>query len=600
LITLQNISNFIKLGFKFFIFKLLFFNSLFSNNIEDFVENSKIYENSYWSKLLHYRDGESEIDSDNFFISKDGKNDLKKELFETIKSLENGTNNILCRFPLRVSWLKEQIPKLENSIKNYACEELDKYLELTNAKYVSLVFPTSHINSPASMYGHTFLRVSSDKNTPLISNAINYAAKTDEKNGLVFAYQGIFGGYEGRYSILPYYEKIKEYNNLEQRDVWEYDLNLNQDEIFKLVLHSWELKDSYADYYFFKENCSYAILWLLEIARPNLDLVNNFIFKAIPLDTIKLISKNSLIEKSNYRYSNMKKMKHILENKIEDKSYLKDFLEDKKELENSLSRSDKISYLDFKTTYLQYERAEGKLKKDEYTKKYLNILKQRSSFSEISDFVIKEPINPILSHDSARVNLFYSSNDSYLFGIKPAYSDIYDIENGYLSGAYIDFFDLNLKKDKNSSLKLDSFSFLNIKSLASQDFIFKPISWGVEAKIARFNSELFFKLNPEAGVSYSFFDTIFYSNINSNILYKANKQYISAGASVGFVVNSFENIKFGSSFSYDKYNKEFENRVFETFTTYGLDRNLALNLNYTNDNLDEKQDSLKFGIFYYF
>ena len=517
MITLQNISNFIKLGFKFFIFKLLFFNSLFSNNIEDFVENSKIYENSYWSKLLHYRDGESEIDSDNFFISKDGKNDLKKELFETIKSLENGTNNILCRFPLRVSWIKEQIPKLENSIKNYACEELDKYLELTNAKYVSLVFPTSHINSPASMYGHTFLRVSSDKNTPLISNAINYAAKTDEKNGLVFAYQGIFGGYEGRYSILPYYEKIKEYNNLEQRDVWEYDLNLNQDEIFKLVLHSWELKDSYADYYFFKENCSYAILWLLEIARPNLDLVNNFIFKAIPLDTIKLISKNSLIEKSNYRYSNMKKMKHILENKIEDKSYLKDFLEDKKELENSLSRSDKISYLDFKTTYLQYERAEGKL-----------------------------------------------------------------------------------KKDKNSSLKLDSFSFLNIKSLASQDFIFKPISWGVEAKIARFNSELFFKLNPEAGVSYSFFDTIFYSNINSNILYKANKQYISAGASVGFVVNSFENIKFGSSFSYDKYNKEFENRVFETFTTYGLDRNLALNLNYTNDNLDEKQDSLKFVIFYYF
>ena len=91
-----------------------------------------------------------------------------------------------------------------------------------------MVFPTSHINSPASMYGHTFIKISSSKDTPLISNAINYAAKTDEKNGLIFAFQGIFGGYEGRYSILPYYEKLKEYNNLEQRDVWEYDLNLNE------------------------------------------------------------------------------------------------------------------------------------------------------------------------------------------------------------------------------------------------------------------------------------------------------------------------------------------------------------------------------------
>ncbi|MFX4232194.1 DUF4105 domain-containing protein, partial [Aliarcobacter butzleri] len=61
----------------------------------------------------------------------------------------------------------------------------------------------------------------------------------------------------------PYYEKIKEYNNLVQRDVWEYDLNLSQEEINKLVLHTWVLKDSYANYYFFKENCSYNVLWLL-------------------------------------------------------------------------------------------------------------------------------------------------------------------------------------------------------------------------------------------------------------------------------------------------------------------------------------------------
>ena len=86
----------------------------------------------------------------------------------------------------------------------------------------------------------------------------------------------------------------------------------------------------------------------------------------------------------------------------------------------------------------------------------------------------------------------------------------------------------------------------------------------------------------------------------SNLLYKVNEQYASLGTNFGFIINSFENIKFGSSFAYDKYNKNFENRVFEIFTTYKIDRNLALNLNYKNNNLEKKQDNLKFGIYYYF
>ena len=56
------------------------------------------------------------MDSDNFFISKEGKTDLKKELFETIDALKNGKSDVLCRFPLRVEWLKENIPSLENEI----------------------------------------------------------------------------------------------------------------------------------------------------------------------------------------------------------------------------------------------------------------------------------------------------------------------------------------------------------------------------------------------------------------------------------------------------------------------------------------------------
>lgn len=602
MIQLQNTSNFIERGIKYFILISLFFSASNSLELKNYIEEHKLYENSYWAKLLHYRDGISEIDSTNFFISNNGKEDLKEELFETINSLETGTNNVLCRFPLRVEWLKENIPTLEEKIVPYSCEELDKFLELTDAKYVTMVFPTAHINSPASMYGHTFLKVGADKETPLISNAINYAAKTDEKNGLIFAYNGLFGGYEGRYSIMPYYEKIKEYNNLEQRDVWEYDLNLSQEEINKLVLHTWELKDSYADYYFFKENCSYNVLWLLEIARPSLDLVSYFDFKAIPLDTIKILTKyDGLIVDSRYRYSNLKKMKHILNEEIENKEFLKAYINDEIELPDSLSQSDKISYLDFKIAYTQYQRSEDGTEKKEYIKNYLKLLKERSAHKQTRTYNIKSPLDPLISHDSARIGLFYDSNDSFETSIKPAYNDMYDIVDGYLQGAYIDFFELNFKKQKDKDVKLDRFTLIKIKSYSPQDMIFKPISWGIDAGYEHFkDKDDYFKIKPEVGVSFGNDKDFIYSMLGSNIYYKGNDQLYSAGVNIGFITNRIENFNIGVNYTYDKYNKSLENNQFEAFTTYKIHRNLALNLKYINDDLYEKQDRVKVGVMFYF
>lgn len=599
MIQLLNICNFFNRKSKYLILSFLCFTFSYSSELTNIIEQSKLYENPYWAKLLHYRDGQSEIDSANFFISKNGKNDLKEELFETINSLEKGTNSVLCRFPLRVKWLKENIPNL--NIAQYSCEELDKFISLVDGKFVTMVFPTAHINSPASMYGHTFIRISSNEETPLISNAVNYAAATTDTNGLIFAYKGLFGEYEGRYSILPYYEKIKEYNNLEQRDIWEYDLDLTQDEIDKLVLHTYELKDSYSDYFFFKENCSYNVLWPLEVARPSLDLVSQFDFKTVPLDSIKVLQKYNLIKNTNFRYSSMRKMKFILNEKIENKEYVKGFIKEDNELNDSLSTEDKISYLDLKISYLQYQRANNEYDKDEYLKKYLQLLKERSSYKQASTYDIKTPFNPIDSHDSARVSFFYNNNDSFEFSAKPVYNDMYDISDGYLQGAYIDFFDVNIKKEKDENARLDRFTLLKIKSLAPQDLIFKPISWGIDVGYEQFKQRSdYLKVKPEMGVTFGQNRDFIYLMAGSNLYYKNSEQLYSIGSTIGFITNRFDNLKLGINYSYDKYNKDLKNNQFEAFSTYKLDRNLALNIKYTNDNLYEKEDNLKVGISYYF
>lgn len=602
MIQLLNICNYSNKGVKYLILTLLFSTFSFASSSHTFAEQTKLYENPYWSKLLHYRNGLSEIDSSNFFISKEGKTDLKKELFETIDSLESGKNDVLCRFPLRVEWLKNNIPNLEEKIVKYKCAELDEFLTLIDAKYVTMVFPTAHINSPASMYGHTFLRVSSNHDTPLISNAINFAAKTNDTNGLIFAYKGLFGEYEGRYSILPYYEKIKEYNNLEQRDIWEYDLDLTQEEINRLVLHTFELKDSYSDYFFFKENCSYNILWLLEIARNDLDLVSKFTFKTVPLDTIKILKPYNLIKESNFRYSSMKKMKHILEEKIENKEHIESFVNDDTPLVDGLSEEDKISYLDFKISYLQYQRTNNEFDKKEYLGKYLELLKQRSFYKKASDYEIKSPINPLDSHDSARVSFFYSSDESYELGLKPVYNDIYDISDGYLQGAYIDFFDVNIKKEESENIKLDRFTLLKIKSLAPRDIFFKPYSWGIDLGYEHFKDQSdYLKVKPEVGLTFGAQKDFIYMMLGSNIYYKNSDQLYSLGSSFGFVSNRFDNLKIGFNYSYYKYNKSLENNEIEIFTTYKLDRNASLNIKYINDDLYKKDDEkVKVGISYYF
>ena len=72
----------------------------------------------------------------------------------------------------------------------------------------------------------------------------------------------------------------------------------------------------------------------------------------------------------------MKKMKNILEEKIENKEYLEDFVKEDEPLNETLSTDDKISYLDFKILYLQYQRANNQYDKKEYLNKYLQLLKE--------------------------------------------------------------------------------------------------------------------------------------------------------------------------------------------------------------------------------
>jgi len=59
------------------------------------------------------------------------------------------------------------------------------------------------------------------------------------------------------------------------------------------------------------ENCSFRLLELLEIARPNIDLLSTFDYKAIPTDTVRVVRDHGMINNINYRASHIEQINYI-------------------------------------------------------------------------------------------------------------------------------------------------------------------------------------------------------------------------------------------------------------------------------------------------
>ena len=590
---------------QLFVVLLLFNTSLFSD--DNLIQQvNKLSQTKQWHRLLHFKNGKSEIDDLKFFFAKNGKTNPKAELKAFIEKLisdkSDDENSTQCYYPSRSSWILEQLPQLQEELKKPKCQALKRELKSLGAKHVTLILASAHINSPASAFGHTFLRIDNNPNTPLLSYAVNYAAQTAEDNGFIYAYQGLFGGYKGRYSIDPYYKKLKEYSDLEQRNVWEYSLDLSQKEINKMVRHIFEIRHFYADYFFLTENCSYNLLWLLEIAKPNINLIQQFNYKAIPIDTLRAVISENLVKETTYRASKRKKILNIAEpikNTPQALEFSKSNEYNLTQIKN-LSKKEKIASLELATALLRIKLSNQEINKKEYLPKFLNILNNRSKLGVIPKRKIKETISPIQGHYSSKISLTYGKNQELTASFKPAYHDIYDNENGYSSGAYISFLEADIQY-KNRKLSIEEINILDIRSYTIQDAIFKPISWQVSLGAKRiFNHELNAYLQTGGGLTLGNEKLYTYATITPTIYYKKQEE-LSISANLGLLYNPSKNLKFGLMGFNEWFDKNREILEVEPFVTYSFDQAHALNLKYEYKKIKTKQEEdITLSWFWYF
>jgi hypothetical protein len=454
-----------------------------------------------WQRLLVYRPTlsgfESEADDDSFFMHAEGKYSPEKELKAFIDGLKvddpDPKKNTYCRFPARVRWLKRHREVPDSKV---VCDEYLKLKNRIRAKSISVVFSSYYLNNPASSFGHTFIRLGKQSNeirdndstaTELLDTGINYGANTAGAGPLVFAIGGMAGWFYGSYNAVPYYYKVREYNDFETRDLWSYQLDMTQEEIDMVVDHIWELGNTKFDYFFLTENCSYHVLSILETARPSLELHKKLPrLYTIPSETLKALKAENLVRRITFRPAPSTLFYYQLDLLSAD---------EKKEVENLVfhhtlpsenSPERKALIYDTALSLIDYKYAKEILKGEEETQKIKRpLLVGRSKIpvrSEEIDFSDKLIRAPHLGHGQKRLALTYLNDDSHtLMDLewRFAFHDLLDNDIGYPPKTSIEVGKAIVRTD-GQNFQLRDFSLVDVLMLGKWDIFNRASSWKIK------------------------------------------------------------------------------------------------------------------------
>ncbi len=477
---------------KFLIFAILVYGLLSQKTQAQIAPQplSEIAQSRYWKVLLHYKKtilrGEaSEADGPDFFFSKTGNTDPLAELEATLIAFSEPSSKEVgffkqhpqCAFPERYRFLKE---KLNLNIPEINCREFKEWKTLFNPRSVTLVYAAPYLGDPASMFGHSFLRIDSTT-SKLLDSGISYEAMVDSNMSIGYAIKGLIGSYPGMFFQQPYYVKINTYSYIENRDLWEYELSLDKNQIDRLLNHLWEMTNTHFDYYFLNENCSYHLLSLLEVANPEWNFRDQFNILSLPLETIRAVTEAPGAVRSVQRRP---ALIQILENRIYkmNKKDRQEFFNLQKEL--ALSGHESAAVLD---ALIDWQKYQSRGHDNQLDPKLLNARAEVKTVTETP--VIEKTEPPQLGHKSYKISVATQMQNevpAYNLMFRPGLHDVLDRDTGYIPFSSLTLAEMELVYRPNlEKLNLEKFIFVDLMSLTPQTFLSTKPSWLIHLALDR-------------------------------------------------------------------------------------------------------------------
>ena len=444
--------------------------------------NEKIYDERMWHVLMQYkkpggRKLRSLVDDEKFFLAENGKYSPKDELEATILALFNDdlsknddNSHPVCVFAGRREWLVERLGIDRNKLPEKSCTKYNEFRKKLDPSSVTVIFPFMYLKNPASMFGHTMLRINNSSHDPLTSHSVTFAADMPEDaNGFEYITLGLFGGYSGYFTVKQYYKTIFEYGNMENRDIWEYDLNLTKEETIKMLM-------------------------LLESARPDLYLSTSILWEA-PTDTIKKIKKSGLIDEKKYRPSHIKILE-IYSKGLPNKAVTlaQDVAEGKKTIgdinNSSYSVEEKADIYDLAIEAMRFNFLQRSYLTEEIVREYqkntIDILANRARLGVKSHKKIEEPGSPDEGHAITRIKIGVGAENFKEFyteaGFKLGFHDLDDIDKGFIQNSQLTVLDVNVRWNTHTNeVTVPEAALLKFSSYSPVSRMSKSISWKIEA-----------------------------------------------------------------------------------------------------------------------
>ncbi len=476
------------------------------------AHRAKLAQREEWLRLGHYRRSwtgsiTSEADGANFFLSPHGKTQPQLELDATLEGFfsdlapydaankaNRGVQHPLCQFPARRMWLQQQLAIDPARLPTPDCSRYQEFVDAIRIDSVTLVFSSYYLNNPASAFGHTFLRLHrkeptvSEEKRQLLDFAIEFSADPDTTFAPIYAIKGLLGAFPGTFRKLPYYYKVREYNDYESRDLWEYKLHLTPQQLDMLVAHIWELGSTFFDYYYLTENCSYHLLGLLEAALPGRDLLGSVHWPVIPADAIRAVTDEpGLVDGIEFRPSSRTRFRsEIAPFSARQLAAVSDLAADPS-TQLTLSQHERIQVLDAAQDLvdIKYAKALARDEKKGVAGEIKHALLGRRAEILVSSAEATYPTPrhkmPQLGHDTRRITVGAgSSRDSQWLeiGARLALHDLADGSDGYPELSQIEFLPTRARYDFQADrFRLDSLDLVRVVSLTTLNPFDRHISW---------------------------------------------------------------------------------------------------------------------------
>lgn len=497
---------------------------------------AQLYRDPHWLTLLHYANGvsgrRSLIDDPTFFLSPLGKRDPWAELEATLRGLVDGRPPhpgevdpmhpglrapVATRFPARTAWLCERLNIDRATLPVSDAPELDALLAQLHPREVQLVFASGFLNSPASMFGHTLLVVRGAEESQLLAQGINYAAALPSGAfDPFYVFKGLLGVFPGNFSATPYHRKVQEYSDLNQRDLWEYRLSLSPTEVTTLLRHAWEMRGIWSDYWFFDENCSYNLLFLIQAARPGLQLTDHGGAWVLPVDTVRWIAAAGLVQDVTWRPSLATRVTSGRASLGPDADRAVALARGKQDLAAIQAAvpeaARQAQIFDLAGECLHALAGRQAITQAEYRSRLVATLKARAALGKQAATPLPPtPARPDQGHPSTRLTVGgggdHHDQSFATLAIRPALHDLLDPPAGYLSTARVAMGETELRWREGDGIELQQLDVLALTALNPWESLFRRLSWsavlGVEsvAMESPDNQRLQARLSADVGYS---------------------------------------------------------------------------------------------------